>query len=139
MFPSRRLLFYLFAILGLQVTFTSQPLRNDDGIIKGCLYKSRQDMADFSYLLLNDTIRINYTTKSEAGSTPDFTLSSYRFKGRFQCVIFDETRMKKPAFSNYSDFISLSGRFFMTLLSQKSQCNLPEILDNETMMTKSYF
>uniref|UniRef100_A0A7M5V0Y8 Uncharacterized protein n=3 Tax=Clytia hemisphaerica TaxID=252671 RepID=A0A7M5V0Y8_9CNID len=102
-----------FTVSALEVIFTSKPSQTNEDILKGCSYNSKQDMADFSYLLLNDTIRINYTTKADAGRTPDFILSSYRFRGRFQCVIFDENRMRKSVYSNYSDFISLTEPTFL--------------------------
>ena len=96
------------------------PSRDVRDVISGCRYSPKENLAKFSYLLINGTIRINYTNINfgTAGTTSFFFPSTYMQKGYFQCVIYDPLRMKAPVVSNSSVYFSLKSKLQINFLIQ---------------------
>ena len=90
-------LFIFFNISGLLPEFTTAPsaIANKDGFtyITGCTYTIKEDLsvdlAEFSFLLVNDEVKIKLTGGSRKLTANMFQLPSNRFiiPGKYKCII----------------------------------------------------
>ena len=108
----------LYSLLEMKIDYQSVPTLLNNSTVIGCKYKAQNNPASTSYLLLNGSIRLNYSETSSRGQTPNFTLTSYRQRGFFQCAMFNPKYRRTITFSNESSYISLNGKYGSEYLRQ---------------------
>lgn len=94
------------------------------GTITGCVYESTIDLSNYTYMVINETLRqdippsylLNHHLINPVKNLlvkykrfPDFPLSSIIKGGIYQCAIYDPHRMSRPVMSKKSAFVTLSG------------------------------
>ena len=115
--------FYFFNIPGLLPEFTTAPsaIANKDGFtyITGCTYTIQEDLgvdlAEFSFLLINNEVKIKLTGGSRKLTTNTFQLPSNRFiiPGKYKCIIEAKKFYSETIHSTLSTDIPMPGMYIL--------------------------
>ena len=85
--------------------------------ITGCVYTTKEndgmDLAEFSYLLINNDVKIKLNGKSTENSFSTFQLPESRFiiPGEYQCLIEAPGLYNESILSPSSQYIQMPGRY----------------------------
>ena len=115
--------FYFFNISGLLPEFTTAPsaIATNDGFtyITGCTYTIKEDLgvdlAEFSFLLINNEVKIKLIGGSRKLTTNMFQLPSSRFiiPGKYKCIIEAKHFYDETISSTLSTDIQMPGMYIL--------------------------
>ena len=121
---------FLSVYLGLLPKFITSPsviVKNDGfSFIVGCKYVMEEqstDLAEFAYLIVNETVKRKLSGRSKQLNESTFQLPDHKFiiPGRYKCLIEATHLYKESIYSDLSAYVPMPGMII------EVNCNLNPI------------